>query len=296
MVAVLSICAFYGSAEPFAGIQPFVMRQTRLFLLNGAMPATTILLALSLASLAGAQEVQQASARPKTPRLSLYQVLAKLEERNMQRAAALQQFEGKRVYRIQYRGFFRERDAEMVVKVHFTAPDNKQFTVVSQTGSRFVIDHVFKKLLEAEQEAAKGNGLREMALTRENYDFTLVDFQPAPAGGQYVLTLTPKTKNKYLYRGKIWVDAKDFAVVRIEGEPNRNPSMWISKTDFAHSYAKVDEFWLPAENHTETSVRFGGKSTLSIEYQDYKIIKASPIHIIEAARAGDSSLPPPLSD
>jgi outer membrane lipoprotein-sorting protein len=296
VVDVLSICAFYGSAEPFAGIQTFVMRQTRFSPLNGAMPATTILLALSLASLAGAQEVQQASPRPKTPHLSLDQVLSKLEERNMQRSAALQQFEGKRVYRIQYRGFFRERDAEMVVKVHFTAPDKKQFTIVSQTGSKFVIDHVFKKLLDAEQEAAKGNGLREMALTRENYDFTLVDYQPAAAGGQYVLTLTPKTKNKYLYRGKICVDAKDFAVVRIEGEPNRNPSMWISKTDFAHRYTKVDDFWLPAENHTETSVRFGGKSTLSIEYQDYKIVKASPIHIIEAARASDSSLPPPLSD
>src|SRR5207248_11795652 len=78
VVDVLSICAFYGSAEPFAGIQTFVMRQTRLSLLNGAMSATTILLALSLASLAGAPEVQQASARPNTPHLNLDQVLSKL--------------------------------------------------------------------------------------------------------------------------------------------------------------------------------------------------------------------------
>jgi len=65
--------------------------------------------------------------------------------------------------------------------------------------------------------------------------------------------------------------------VRIEAEPGKNPSFWIKKTDIAHRYVKVKDFWLPAENHTESFVRLGGKATLSIEYQDYKIIKASPI-------------------
>ena len=110
-----------------------------------------------------------------------------------------------------------------------------------------------------------------------------------------MLSLQPKGNSKYLYRGKIWVDAKDFAVVRIEGQPNRNPSMWITRTDFAHEYRKVDGFWLPAKNHTETSVRFGGKSTLSIEYQDYKVVKASSPHITETARSR-FLLPAPAHD
>jgi hypothetical protein len=168
--------------------------------------------------------------------------------------------------------------------------------VVSQTGSKFVIDHVFKKLLEAEQEASKGDNRRECALSRENYNFSLAGYELTSDGAQYVLTMLPKSNNKFLYRGKIWVDARDFAVVRIEGEPNRNPSMWITKTDFAHRYTKVDDFWLPSHNHTETSVRFGGKSTLSIEYQDYKILKVSPLHISETARISDSPVPTPLND
>ena len=106
-----------------------------------------------------------------------------------------------------------------------------------------------------------------------------------------MLALQPKSSNKYLYRGKIWVDAKEFAVVRIEGEPNRNPSMWITKTDFAHQYTKVDGFWLPAQNYTETSVRFGGKSKLSIEYDDYKVVKGAALHITETARANPLALP-----
>jgi len=211
------------------------------------------------------------------PRLNLDQVLTNLEQRNAQRAAALEQFEGKRVYRMEYRGFPSDRDAEMVVKVNYRAPNSKQFTVISQTGSKFVIDHVFNKLLEGELEAAKGENRQDTALTRQNYQFEMTGYETTPDGsGQYVLNLIPKTKNKFLYRGKIWVDSKDFAVARIEGEPGKNPSFWIKKTDIVHRYVKVNDFWLPAENHTESFIRLGGKATLSIEYQDYKILKASP--------------------
>lgn len=223
--------------------------------------------------------------------LSLDQVLAKLQEKNAQREAALEQFEGTRIYRMEYRGFPSDRDAEMVVKVSFHAPNSKQFVVVSETGSKFVIDHVFKKLLESEQEAWQGDNRQRVALTRENYDFELAGYQPSADGGQYVLTLAPKTKNKFLCRGKIWVDAKDFAVVRMEGEPGKNPSMWIKKTDIQHSYKKVDGFWLPAENHTESFIRLGGKATLSIEYQDYKIIKvSSPASATVSPKGGGSAM------
>jgi hypothetical protein len=118
-----------------------------------------------------------------------------------------------------------------------------------------------------------------------------VGYDTSSDGPQYVIKILPKTKNKFLCRGKIWVDAKDFAVVRIEGEPGKNPSMWIKKTGIAHRYVKVDDFWLPAENHTESFIRLGGKATLSIEYQDYKIIKATPVDAArKPRRRGDMML------
>lgn len=219
-----------------------------------------------------------------TPNLTLQQVLSNLEEKNAQRAAALKQFEGTRIYRMEYRGFPSDRDAEMVVKVTFHAPNSKEFTVVSQTGSKFVLDHVFKKLLEGEGEASNADNGQETALTRKNYNFALVGYERTPEGAQYVLSLEPKNKNKFLYRGKIWVDAKDFAVVRIEGEPGKNPSLWIKKTDIAHQYKKVDDFWLPSENRTESSIRMGGRATLCIEYRDYKIIQATPLSSAKVTR------------
>jgi hypothetical protein len=247
-----------------------------------------VLLGLFSAHLGFAQQSKESAPSAQPAQLSVDQIVGQLEARNAERAAALEQFEGKRVYRMQYRGFPSDRDAQMVVSVQFHAPNSKEFTVVSESGSKFVIDHVFKKLLEGEEEAAKGDNRHDTALTRDNYDFELAGFETNAGGGQYVLNLLPKTKNKFLYRGKIWVDAKDFAVVQIQGEPGKNPSMWIKKTDISHKYVKVDDFWLPAENHTESFVRLGGVATLSIEYQDYKILKALPMHADDRSRLGGS--------
>jgi hypothetical protein len=219
--------------------------------------------------------------QPQDASLPVDQVAQKLQERNAQRAVALQQFSGTRIYRMQYRGFPSDRDAEMVVHMTYRAPDKKEFNVVSQTGSKFILDHVFKKLLEGEQEAANEENRRQTALSTDNYDFSSAGYEATPEGGLYVLNLLPRTKNKFLYRGKIWVDAKDFAVVRIEGEPAKNPSFWIKKTEVKHRYIKVNDFWLPAENHTESVIRVGGQAILSIEYKDYKITKAAPLPWIE---------------
>jgi hypothetical protein len=252
--------------------------------MNLAMALPVVLTLASVPCVVTAQQDADSEPSTRPSPISLEQVLANLEQRNAQRAAALEQFEGKRIYRMQYRGFPSDRDAEMVVKVSFRAPNSKEFTVLSQTGSKFVIDHIFRKLLEGEQEALKAENRHDTALTRQNYDFELMGYDTTPDGPQYVIKLLPKTKNKFLYRGKIWIDAKDFAVVRIEGEPGKNPSMWIKKTGIAHRYVKVDDFWLPAENHTESFIRLGGKATLSIEYQDYKIIKATPLDAIRKPR------------
>jgi hypothetical protein len=213
--------------------------------------------------------------------LTVEEVIKKLQESNAERAAALDQYQATRVYRMQYRGFPGNRDAEMVVEMTYNAPNSKEFKVVSASGAKFIIEHVFNKLLEGEKEATNDEDRRHAALSPENYDFTSAGYESGPDGGRYVLNLIPRTKNKYLYRGTIWIDGKDFAVVRIKGEPDRNPSFWIKKTDIEHQYVKVDDFWLPAENHTESVIRLGGVATLSIEYKDYKVIKATPLRLGE---------------
>ncbi len=51
--------------------------------------------------------------------LSAEQVVNNLQQRNRERAVALRQFRSTRIYRMQYRGFPSNRDAEMVVKMEY---------------------------------------------------------------------------------------------------------------------------------------------------------------------------------
>lgn len=222
----------------------------------------------------------------RTAPFSAEQVAKNLEQKDQQRATALEQFSSQRIYHMHYHGFAGDYEAQMVVDVTYRAPNVKQFKVVSQTGSTFLINHIFKRLLESEQEFLNDQNQRQATLNTENYEFTLAGYDSTPSGGEYILNLLPRKRNKFLYHGKIWVDANDFAVVRIEGEPCQNPSMWIKKTQIEHKYVKLDGFWLPAWDHTESEMRLGGKATLSIEYKDYHITKAASPHAIESARAG----------
>jgi hypothetical protein len=227
--------------------------------------------------------------------LTAEQVVQNLVRMNLHRLQALHAYQGNRTYRVEYRGFPGNRAAGMVVNVKYVS-GTKQFIVESTTGSSLIIDRVLKKLLDAEAEATDEEGQRRSALTEENYHFTLVGYETGTSAVAYVLKVEPRTQGKFLYRGRIWVDAKDFAVVRLEAEPARNPSFWTKKTEIVQQYMKVGDFWLPERNHTLTAIRLGGHAELTIEYKDYEITSASrmsgismspPTPYLEAARVSE---------
>src|SRR5699024_8492695 len=142
------------------------------------------------------------ASRPLSPTpLTPGQVVDHLIHRDIERANALRHYESTRVYRLSYTGFPSDRAAEMTVKAIYDSPSTKQFRVVSQTGSKLIIDRVFKRLLESEKEAAEPELHACTLLNRDNYEFALVGYEPSSGGNQYVLAVSPKTKSKYLYRG-----------------------------------------------------------------------------------------------
>jgi hypothetical protein len=183
----------------------------------------------------------------------------------------VRQFKGQRTYRLIYSGFPGDSEATMVVAATYEGPSTKTFRVLSSTGSKLIRNRVLQKLLEAEQEAAKPENQRRTALDTSNYEFALLGQEQGATGLQYILEVQPKTKYKFLYRGKIWVDGNDFAVTRIEAEPAQNPSFWIKSTQIRHEYTKVGDFWLPAHDQSVSSIRFGGHATLTIEYAQYQV-------------------------
>jgi hypothetical protein len=215
---------------------------------------------------------QSAAPAVKLPaQLTVEEIVNNLVRRNLKRAQELSAFQGTRVYRLEYRGFPGSRNAEMIVDVKYQSPATKEFTIRSSTGSKLLIERVFNKLLQSEQEALTAENQSRVALNNDNYTFTLTGHESTPAGSYYILAVEPRTKNKLLYRGRIWVDATDFAVARIEAAPAKNPSFWIKDTKIEHVYIKIGEFWFPISNRSTSTTRLGGRALLSIDYSDYKV-------------------------
>ena len=225
---------------------------------------------ISASQLIAADSGEPSTATASAP-LSTDQVVDKLVRRNQERARALLHLEATRLYRLVYHGLPSDRVAEMTVQATYDRPSSKQFKVVSQSGSKLIVNRVFKKLLESEKEAAQPATSAMTQLNRDNYNFVLMGYQPSKAGGQYVLRVDPKTRGKYVYRGQIWVDGADFAVTRIAAEPAENPSFWTKKSEIHQEYAKVQDFWLPVKNESVSYIRLGGRATLTIEYKDYRV-------------------------
>ena len=97
---------------------------------------------------------------------------------DLERAQALHGYHGTRIYRVEYRGFPHPHGAEMIVDVNYQSPGTKEFTIRSATGSKIIIDEVFKKLLQAEKETLPAEAQKRIALNSDNYNFTLLGKHP----------------------------------------------------------------------------------------------------------------------
>lgn len=208
--------------------------------------------------------------------LSADEVMERVVQMNDVRAKALEGYSSLRTYHLECHCLSHKK-ADMVVRTAYQAPNRKAFTIVSESGSGTVRRRVFKKLLEAEQESMRDENQQRSAVTPENYTFQISDYQKTDTDEFYVLEAQPRRKNKFLFRGRIWVNAKDFAITRVEGEPAVNPSWWTVKTDFQRSYQKIGDFWLPESNESTTKVRIFGTAFLTIKYCEYQITPAGAI-------------------
>jgi hypothetical protein len=206
---------------------------------------------------------------PLRPGVTENQVLAELAAHNEERKAALHDYTVRRTYQvIDLKG---KVHAEEIGRMEFFSPDKKSFTVTSESGSGLVRHMALNPLINSEIEAVAGKEHHDSAISTDNYSLNLLGEQQLGPYRCFVAEAVPKRKAKYLFEGRIWIDAKDYSVVRIEGHPATKLSFWIQHAEFVRQYQKVDRFWLPEQDQTLVQVRLYGKKILKIDHRNYVV-------------------------
>jgi Outer membrane lipoprotein-sorting protein len=203
------------------------------------------------------------------PSLTAVEVIQRMLESDKARRSALQEYTSNRRYVADNKRF--SKHAEVAVREKYVYPGKKQFETVSESGSDYIRRKVINKLIEAEQDAAQNENRDQTRITPENYKFQLLGTEEQEGHPCFLIAVAPNQPKKYLMKGRIWVDQKDFAIVRMEGSPAKNPSFWTRKVEFTRRYQKHGPFWLAASIESESELLVAGKSSLKIEYLDYVI-------------------------
>lgn len=165
--------------------------------------------------------------------------------------------------------------ATMNVEVNVLPTGLKQFKILSITGPGAVRKLVFQRMLDTEASASKPEAQAANKISPANYDFKMVETRQEQGRTYYILSAEPKSGNPLLFRGNIWVDSEHYAITRMDGAPAKKPSFWVESTHFIHDNTAVGDQWFPRKNHSETNVRIFGKTTVVIEYNDYRLATAS---------------------
>ena len=206
---------------------------------------------------------------PLRPGVTESQVLAELAIHNEQRRTALRDYSVLRTYQVvDLNG---KVHAEEIGRMEFLSPDKKTFTVTSESGSGVVRHMALNPLINSEIEAAVGKEHHDSAISTDNYSLNLLGEQQLGPYRCFVAEAVPKREAKYLFAGRVWIDSKDYSVVRIEGHPAKKLSFWIQHADFVRQYQRIDGFWLPEEDQTLVQVRLYGKKILKIEHRNYVV-------------------------
>src|SRR3984957_5521019 len=207
------------------------------------------------------------AAQDSTTNSTAEEIVTRMTAHDLARQGSIEGYAGMRRYVLESQKFHKR--AEMLVQVQGDPDGTKHFEVVSEEGWKAAHKHVLRKMLESESETSRPEMRASTKLNLENYDFDVIGSEMVADRPAYVLETHPKRKDKYLFRGRIWVDAEDYALVRAEGSPAKNPSFWTKSTHFVQIYQKNGPLWFPRSTQSVTEAHIFGTTDVNIEYFDY---------------------------
>lgn len=202
---------------------------------------------------------QEVSLSPEVTSSDLGSILQRLEKVQRQDPAQSRPYEVTRAYKV-FQGDDKQPSFAVTVQINFVPPATESYRITQASGQSRG-EKMVRELLDQEVEAAENK--RESEISRANYDFVFLRQDKLGSLDEYVIRIIPKRKERYLFRGQIWVDNTSFHIRRMEGVPGKNPSFWVTGVHITMQFGEVRGRWIPTSFDAIATIRFLGQFTIS---------------------------------
>jgi hypothetical protein len=163
--------------------------------------------------------------------------------------------------------------AEMTVQTIYRQGSGKSYTILSESGSEFIRNHVLRTLLDNEKNLNLPGTVEHSWFTSANYEMQLKPGGVQLLDGRECLTLaiTPRRKATNMIAGTIWVDAKDGSIVQIVGTATQSASIFTGAAQVMRHYVNVNGYSMATQARAASDSFLLGRTTVTIDYRDYMI-------------------------
>jgi hypothetical protein len=198
--------------------------------------------------------------------------LAAYQQRVVEQARALAAYSAVTVVRAELPDTSQQGEFELQRK--FEAPHTLHFTPLHYSGDGFVKNNVITRLLQTEVDHVQKDDPSLTAISLANYKFNYRGLSRVNDRTVHVYQVKPHKKRPGLFKGRVYLDAHNGSLVRVEGSVVKSPSFFVKHIEFWQDYLDVQSFTLPARIHSEATARIVGRTIVDIVHRDYQPVPA----------------------
>jgi len=158
--------------------------------------------------------------------------------------------------------------AHVVARIVFVPPDQQHYRIEGGRGG--MAEQILKNFVKGETQPP--DDPRRQEFSPDNYEFQLVGQEVLHRRLCYVLAVQPRRQERDLIRGRIWVDAQNYEVHRVEGAPALSPSWWLRDLHVLIDFANVKGMWLRTFMRVNATVRFRGRFVMESRDLEFRIV------------------------
>ena len=194
-------------------------------------------------------------------------ILTKLAAMESARNKRLPSYKVTREYQLQL--LARNKSVKSTAEFEYQPLSGKRFVILAENGAEGLYRRALRKLMEAEVKAVTVES--EVEVGPHNYTATLLGTEIVDGKTCHVLSLSPKRNSKFLIKGKAWIDAAEFGLVRLEGHPTESLSFWVGKPFISQTFNNVGGHWLLTSNKSLVEAKIVGHLELTIRSSNYTL-------------------------